>query len=145
MTIVERPDGTPERYLPPISDAAIGFWDATRIPRLDLQRCDDCGRAIHFPRELCPHCRGTRLGYRPAAGTGTIHAVTVMVTPGAAFMADRAPYPVVLVDLDEGVRLMSNLVGPGALDGAVGDRVEVVWEPLADGRHLPLFQVIAPA
>jgi uncharacterized OB-fold protein len=54
-------------------------------------------------------------------------------------MAGRAPYPVALVALEEGPRLLSNVVGDGALDASVGASVEVAWEPLPDGRHLPVF------
>ncbi len=49
-----------------------------------------------------------------------------------------------LVDLDEGVRTLTNIVGVGSEAAAVGDRVEVAWEPLADGRHLPVFVLTRP-
>ena len=62
-----------------------------------------------------------------------------MPKPANPTMAGREPYVVALVELDEGVRMMSNLVGPGAESLAVDDRVEVAWEPLTDGRHLPVF------
>jgi uncharacterized OB-fold protein len=57
-------------------------------------------------------------------------------------MAGREPYPVALVALVEGPRLMTNLVGDGALDAVIGDAVEVAWEPLPDGRHLPVFVLV---
>lgn len=133
---------TPERMLPPISDAAVPFWDATRDQRLVLQWCPACERAIHFPREACPSCLGTDLAFRPAAGTGTVYAISVMPKPGNPTMAGREPYAVALVDLPEGVRLLANVVGEGALDAAVGDAVRVAWEPLSDGRHLPVFELV---
>lgn len=144
MTIIERPEGAPDRVPPPVSDAAAPFWDATRVPRLDLQWCRACDRAIHFPREACPACLGTDLEFRVASGHGTVYAVSIMPKPGNGGMADRAPYPVALVDLDEGVRMLTNLVGDGALDAVVGDRVAVAFEPLPDGRHLPVFVVRDP-
>lgn len=128
-----------ERLLPPISPAAEPFWEATREQRLVLQWCTACELAIHFPREACPRCLGTDLVFRPAAGTGTVYAVSTMPVPGNAGMADRAPYTVALVDLPEGVRVLSNVLGEGALDVAVGDPVVAAWEPLADGRHLLVF------
>ena len=137
--VVPAPEGAPDRLQPPISDAAVGFWDATRQLQLVLQWCDDCDRAIHFPREACPSCLGDRLAFRPAAGTGTVYACSTMPAPGNPSMAGRAPYVVALVDLPEGVRMLTSIVGDGALDVLVGDAVTVAWEPLVDGRHLPVF------
>jgi len=66
-----------------------------------------------------------------------------MPAPGNAGMKGRAPYVVALIDLPEGVRMMSSVVrpddGPEAAAVAVGDAVRIAWEPLADGRHLPVF------
>lgn len=137
--VIPAPEGAPERLQPPISDAAVGFWDATRELRFVLQQCSACDRSIHFPREACPTCGSTELGFRPAAGTGTIYACSTMPAPGNPTMKGRAPYVVALIDLPEGVRMLSSIVGDGALDVAVGDAVQVAWEPLADGRHLPVF------
>jgi uncharacterized OB-fold protein len=66
-----------------------------------------------------------------------------MPAPGNAGMKGRAPFVVALVDLPEGVRLLTSIVradgAPEAAEVAVGDAVTVAWEPLADGRHLPVF------
>lgn len=115
-----------EEFLPPVGEASGPFWEATRERRLSLQWCPACERAIHFPRLMCPGCGGEEFAWRDAAGTGTVHAVTVR--PDAD--------PVALVDLPEGVRLMSNLVA----DLPVGTAVRVHWRPLSDGRHLPWFE-----
>jgi uncharacterized protein len=133
------PDGAPERFQPPVSPAAEPFWAATRDRRLEIQWCRACEQAIHFPREACPRCLGTDLEFRPAAGTGVVYAVSVMPAPGNPGMAGRTPYAVALVDLPEGVRLLTNVLGGGADEVAIGDSVAVAWEPLADGRHLPVF------
>ena len=138
ITLTPPPDA-PERQQPPISPAAEPFWAATRERRLVIQWCRSCERAIHFPREACPTCLGTDLEFRPAEGTGTIYASSEMPAPGNAGMKGRTPFVVALVDLPEGVRLLSNVLGDGALDVAPGDPVQVAWEPLADGRHLPVF------
>ncbi|HWJ97273.1 MAG TPA: OB-fold domain-containing protein [Acidimicrobiales bacterium] len=94
-------------------------------------------------REACPSCLGADLEFRPAAGTGTVYAMSEMPAPGNAGMQGRAPYVVALVDLPEGVRMLTGIVradgGLGAAEVAVGDAVRVAWEPLADGRHLPVF------
>lgn len=139
MTILPPPDGAAPRPLPPVSAAGQAYWDATRELRLVIQWCRACERPIHYPRDACPRCLGDDLVHRDASGAGTVHALSVMPKPSGAAMAGREPYVVALVDLDEGVRMMTGIVGAGALDVRIGDRVRVVWEPLADGRHLPLF------
>ncbi len=143
MTVIERPEGSPERFSPPVSPAAEPFWAATREQRLVLQWCAACERPIHFPREACPRCLGTELAFRPASGLGTVYAVSVMPKPANPTMAGRTPYAVALVDLDEGVRLLTNVVAGDPDSVRVGQRVQVAWEPLADGRHLAVFVAAA--
>ncbi len=128
------------RFEPPESHEAEPFWAATRDRRLVLQWCRTCEAPIHYPREACPRCLGDELEFRPAAGCGIVYAVSVMPKPANPLMTGREPYAVALVDLDEGVRMMSNIVGvePGSVD--VGMEVRVTWERLSDGRHLPLFE-----
>jgi uncharacterized OB-fold protein len=146
MTATPDPGATapPQRLQPPTSPAAEPWWDATRDRRLVVQWCTACERPIHFPREACPACLGTALEFRPASGLGAVYALSTMPKPGNPGMAGREPYVVALVDLDEGVRLLTNLVGPDAAEAGVGDRVAVGWEPLADGRHLPVFSLHRP-
>jgi uncharacterized OB-fold protein len=98
-----------------------------------------CERPFHYPREACPRCLGTDLEFRPAAGTGAVYASSVMYKPAHPGMAEDVPYAVALIDLDEGVRMMSNVVGIDVDRITVGQRVAVSWEPLPDGRHLPVF------
>ena len=142
--LVDLPADGRDRMLPPESDAGAGFWAATRDRRLVLQWCGPCERAIHYPREACPHCLGTELAFRDAAGTGTVYARTEIPKPWNPTMVGRTPYVVALVELPEGVRLLTNVVGPGAEGAAIGDAVEVAWEPLSDGRHLPVFVLADP-
>ncbi len=140
--VIPAPEGAAERLVPPVSPAAEPFWDATRERRLMLQWCRTCEVAVHYPREACPRCLGTDVEFRPAAGRGEVYALSLMPVPGNPGMAGRAPYPVALVALPEGVRMLTNIVGDGALDAAVGDEVAVAWEPLPDGRHLPVFVLV---
>jgi uncharacterized OB-fold protein len=114
------------------SDLTEPFWNATRAKQLVIQWCIDCNTAIHFPRDVCPRCLGTALEYRPSTGAGEVHARIVVHHP--------EEYVVALIELREGVRLMSNVVNCAASDVKVGLPVEVTWEPLSDGRNLPQFQ-----
>jgi uncharacterized OB-fold protein len=78
--------------------------------------------------------------WRDDAGDGTVYAASVHSKPGPGRDADDGPYVVVLVDLDAGVRMMCNVVGSPPDDVAAGMRVGIAWEPLSDGRHLPVFR-----
>ena len=129
----------PKRVEPAPTDTSAPFWDATRDRRLVLQWCRACERPIHYPRDVCPACLGDDLDFRDASGHGVVHAWSVMHAPAHPGMADAVPYVVALVDLDEGARMMTNLIECDPSDVRVGLDVEVRWEALSDGRHLPLF------
>jgi uncharacterized protein len=128
----------PTRFEPPISEVAEPFWDATREGRLLLQWCTACACPVWYPREVCLRCLGSTLEWRESQGRGVVYACTV--EHKAQTRALEPPYVVALVELDEGVRLLSNVVGRPPDQVAVGDRVRVTWEPLSDGRRLPLFE-----
>ena len=115
---------------PPLDPELTTFWDGTRQQQLLLPHCRACGTVFWYPRATCPSCLSEDLDWRASAGTGAVHAVSVMAR-------GDDPYAVVLVDLDDGVRLMSNTTTP---DVQVGSRVRLTWEALDDGRHLWLFE-----
>ncbi len=127
---------------PPTSTLTEPFWEATRSGQLLLQWCRRCERPIFYPRVVCPGCLGDELEWRPSSGTGRVYAVTVEHKPQDPRMAEQAPYAVALVELDEGVRLLTNIVGCDPDKVSVDDAVSVVWEPLPDGRQLPLFELM---
>ena len=124
---------------PPVSEVSQPFWDATRERRLLVQWCRDCDRPVFYPREVCPTCLGVDLEWRESAGTGIVHAITVEHRPQNPMFADRAPYAIALVDVAEGWRMLTNLVECDPMTVSVGTPVTVTWEPLSDGRNLPLF------
>ncbi|MEJ7584847.1 MAG: OB-fold domain-containing protein [Acidimicrobiales bacterium] len=132
--------GSQTRFEPEESVAGAPFWAATRERRLVLPWCRVCERAHWFPREFCPFCLGTDLEWREASGNGVVYAVSVMSGPANPFMEGRAPSVVALIDLPEGVRMMSNVVSAAPEEVAVGQAVRVSWEPLTDGRHLVVFE-----
>ncbi|MEY2419474.1 MAG: uncharacterized protein QOG90_2154 [Actinomycetota bacterium] len=129
------------RIEPPESEVAKPFWDATREQRLVLQWCTDCGKAIFYPREVCPSClRADVLEWRDASGRGEVYAVSVQHAAQVPMPAYEAPYAVAVVELEEGVRMLSTIVGTDPETVVVGQAVTVAWEPLSDGRNLPMFQ-----
>jgi uncharacterized OB-fold protein len=123
--------------VPEPSVVSAPFWTATEQHRLTMQRCASCDQLVWYPRFVCPHCGGFSLAWEELSGQGVVYAVSVHHRPAHPAFADRVPYSVVLVDLDEGVRIMSSVFGSPP---TVGDAVSVAWLPLADGRNLPTFE-----
>jgi uncharacterized protein len=113
------------------------FWAATERQQLMMQRCESCDRLVWYPRFVCPRCGEFSLRWEELSGQGIVYAASVHHRPAHPAFADRVPYSVVLVDLDEGARMMSNVFGPRP---TVGDAVSVAWLPLEDGRNLPTFE-----
>ena len=135
----------PARFEPPATEVTQPFWDATRDQRLLLQWCPTCDSPIFYPREACPGCLSLDLDWRPASGRGVVYALSIQHKPAFPGLAGRVPYAVALIDLDEGVRLMSNVVGCDVDDVVIGMPVEVTWEALSDGRNLPQFRPLQEA
>jgi len=138
----QQPPAAPPRPEPPQSGVTAPFWDATRRRQFLLQWCIPCDRAVFYPRDVCPQCLCDELEWRPASGRGSVYAVTVEQRPRDPRLASRAPYAVALIDLEEGVRVMSNVVGCAPEDVTAGMVVTVTWEPLSDGRMLPQFEPV---
>jgi uncharacterized protein len=125
-------------------DAA--FWNALREGELRIQRCAACGAFRHPPRPVCAECGSTEHTWDAVSGAGEVWSFTVVHPPTLPAFADRVPYGAVVVRLDEGVFLVSNLVDCPVDELAVGRRVEVVLTRVAAGPEtggdlvLPLFR-----
>ena len=129
------------RIEPPVTPLAEPYWNATRRNELVAQRCQDCDRFVWYPREACPGCLSADLEWAPLSGAGTIYTFNVMRKPGNPMMGDEVPYVVALVDLDEGIRMTTNLVGTELGSLRCDQRVQIDWSvELSDGRHLPVFR-----
>jgi uncharacterized protein len=135
------------RFEPEATEVSDPFWDATRESRFLVQWCMACAAPIFYPREVCPTCLSAEsLEWRESSGRGTVYAVSVQHRAANPTMAERVPYVVALVEVDAGdgintVRVMTNVVNCDPLSVRVGDVVRLAWEPLSDGRQLPLFEL----
>ncbi len=116
------------------------FWDALRDERVELQRCDACGRWVYYPRSRCPTCLSDRLTWTPIDGLGIVYTFTVAEQPTAPPFADEVPQLLAIVELAEGVRLSTTLVNvdPGAI--RVGLPVAPVFDHGDDGLTLLRFR-----
>lgn len=121
----------------PPDAVTAAWWDAAAVERLVLQRCRACARFQHHPGAVCRSCGSTDLGFEDAAGTGVVHSFTVVHrAPHPAF---EPPYVVALIELDEGPRMVSNVVDCPHEALRCGMPVTVRWTSLDDGRRLPVF------
>lgn len=124
----------------PIANAdSQAYWDAARERRLVIRKCNACGEVHFMPRHLCPHCWSDRLEWVVANGQGEVHSFTIIRRASDPAFASKVPYAVALIELDEGVRMMSNIVGEDALSVKIGDRVTVTFEDRGEGALIPQF------
>lgn len=116
------------------------YWDAAREGRLVIRQCQACSQLHFMPRHLCPHCWSDQLAWVDAKGTGSIHSFTVVRRASDPAFASQVPYVVALIELDEGPRLMANILGEDALQSAIGDRVRVRFEARGADAKVPQFE-----
>lgn len=132
---VATPQGA--RPEPKATPETAHFWAGTSEGELRLQRCRACSRPYFPPQPFCPHCASDDIEVFPASGHGTLHSYVINHRAAPGF---TAPYVIAVVELDEGVRLLTNIVGvepePDALP--LDLPVEVVFETVGD-TALPMF------
>ena len=131
----------PKRPLPQPTPETREFWEGAQRGELRIQRCNACGRAYFFPRPLCPHCASTDVAWFTASGRGTLYSYIINHRPAYGFQ-DWAPYVIAVVQLEEGPRMMTNIVGvePVPEQLPLDLPVEVTWEKQSDEITLPLFR-----
>ena len=117
------------------------FWKGVKNNQLLFQRCADCGQWLHPPRPMCPKCRSLNTEWAPSRGKGRISSwVTYRETPHPGL---RVPYSVVLVELEEGIRIISNMLDVSPEQIHIGMPVEVVFDKVTDELILPKFKKIS--
>lgn len=104
------PQTTPPKPVPYPSIETQFFWDKVQQDELWIQRCNDCNRPYFYPRFFCPRCHGDNVEWFKASGRGKLHTYMINHRPPPSFEAE-APYALAVVELEEGVRMMSNIHG----------------------------------
>jgi uncharacterized OB-fold protein len=133
----------PPRPAPEITAHAAPFWAAARKGMLVIQRCPACGHCQHYPRPWCTNCLHEGVEFVEASGEGTVYTFTVIRrSPNPAFAA-RVPYVLAFVDLDEGVRLVTNIVDCDPESVRIGQRVQARFEAIDDEHTVVLFAPVA--
>ncbi len=115
------------------------YWDGLNEGRLRLQKCDRCGKVRHYPRPMCDGCHSFETSWIEATGRGTIHSWTITHHPFHPAYKSELPYVLVTVDLEEGVRMQTQLRAPTDTPLKIGLPVRVVLEAAKPGLTLPAF------
>jgi uncharacterized OB-fold protein len=130
----------PTRPVPAVTPEMAPFWDAARRHELAAQRCLDCG-AFRFPvREVCSACLSRRAEWRRVSGRGRIFSVAIMHQANHPWFAAHVPYPVVVVELEEGARMLSTVAGVEPHAIAIGMPVTVGFDDVTTEISLPVFR-----
>jgi uncharacterized OB-fold protein len=134
---------TPRRPPPGISDDTRFFWDGVREGKLLIQRCKACGSLRHPPGPVCPSCHSFEWDTLQASGRGTVYSFVVMHYPEVPPFDH--PNPIGLIELEEGTRLVAQLVGVKPAEVQIGQAVEVVFNTFDGDLMLPQFRLATAA
>jgi len=134
------PKTGPAKYVPVPTPATLPFWEGTQAGELRVQLCDCCGKHVFYPRLRCPECGADALSWVRTSGRARLYSYSIshVAMPG---WAGETPYIIAVVELEEGPRMMTNLVGVPA-DPAhltLDMPLEVVFEPRGE-MMLPMFR-----
>lgn len=136
------PDYT--KPLPTPDPVTKPYWDSVKAHAMQLQKCGDCGKFVFYPRAVCPHCFSRDLKWTPVSGKGKIYGFTISHQKVIQSFASEVPYVIALVELEEGARMMTNLVGvePDPTKIKVGMDVIVQYDDVTEAMTLPKFKPV---
>jgi uncharacterized OB-fold protein len=132
-----------KKPLPYIHSETKAYWEGAQRHELLIRRCRACGAYHFYPRDFCPSCFSFDVDWVKASGRGVIYSFTICHRPAQAF-EDDVPYNIVLVELEEGIRMMSAVVECRGDDLKIGMRVEVVYDDVTAEVTLPKFKLVDP-
>jgi len=131
-----------KKPLPVVQPWSKPFWDAARRHKLMIQTCNDCGLKIFYPRKYCPDCWSSNLGWSEASGRGKVFSYSITMAGVEERFEEDLPFVLALVDLQEGIRMMTNIVECKPGEVIIGMDVEVAFEDVTDEFTLPMFRPI---
>ena len=131
---------TYDKPVPAIDAESEPYWTGAREGRLMVQRCGRTGHCFLYSRRLAPGGGGDDIRWIEAKGTGAVYSFTVCHAPAGPAFRDETPYVVACVELDEGARIVTNLV-TGDIDAVhIGQRVEVFFDRVSEDLTVPKFR-----
>ncbi len=120
------------------------YWEQAKAGKLVFQKCGACGSVQFFPRVLCTSCNSTDLEWIESAGKGSLFTFSIVHQPPHPGFRNAVPYITAIVELDEGVKMPSQLIGidPEPEQIEIGMRLELAFEELNDSISLPVFRPV---
>lgn len=115
------------------------FWEGLNNKELFIQQCHSCNKNIFYPRSLCPYCFSEEIQWKKASGKGKVYSYTVVHQAFGPFK-EEAPFIVGIVELDEGVRMMTRIISDRK-QVEIDKEVSVVFQKVSDDFTLPYFQI----
>jgi len=132
-----------KKPVPIVNPWARPFWKAAQEGKLIFQRCKDCKKNIFYPRIACPFCFSDNLEWVEASGKGTVYTYTVVENNAPSAFINDMPFVIAIVKLEEeGVQMLTNIVGCDPQEVRCDMPVEVVFEKLDDEFTLPKFRPV---
>lgn len=136
---------TPERYdLPTPDETTDAYWAAAHEGKLLIKNCQDCGRSHAYPRPFCPYCWSDAVEWVETSGRATLYTFSIVRQNDLPPFRDRLPYVAAVVDLDEGPRVMTNIVDCPIEDVRIGMAVELTIRQAAEVA-VPVFRPASAA
>ncbi len=129
-----------QKPLPVVNEDTREYWAACQRHELLIQQCRACGRFQFYPRGICAHCLSEDLAWAKASGKGEVYSFSVVQRPPTKAFAADVPYTIAVVELAEGVRMMTNIVDCPPDQVRIGMPVEVVFEDVTAEISLPKFR-----
>ena len=127
--------------MPFIDEDNRPYWEACKRHEMVMQKCSDCGKFRFPPHVMCPYCNSFRSEWPKVSGKGHVFSWIVVHPPVLPVFKDRTPFPVVLIELEEGTRLVSHLLDCGAEETEIGMPVELdSFEDVSEEIALPMFR-----
>lgn len=137
------PASGPRFDLPTIEPETQAFWDAAKVGQLMLGKCSACGKVHYYPRPMCPHCWSEDVSFTPASGKGVLYTWSTVFVNDLPPFKEMLPYVAAQVDLEEGVRITTNMVDYDPKDLSIGMPVALAFRDLNDAIAVPVFRPAA--
>ena len=134
-----------KKPIPKVDEESKGFWEACRRHELRVQKCLGCGTLRHHPRAVCTECMSSEVEWLLCSGRGTVYTFTMTFQNQAPGFREELPYVLAYVELEEGVLLLTNVVGCPPDSVRIGLPVEVVFEDVSDDVAIPRFRPVGAA
>ncbi len=134
-----------EKYRKPIPEVLPEFaeyWKAARRHELVFQKCGSCGQVIYFPRIICHRCLSGDLEWIRSSGQGIVYSYTIIHQASHESFVSDVPYVYAIIELREGIRMISNIININPMLVKIGMKVKVVFEDVTNEIGIPGFEPV---